>query len=119
MIRNLWVRASVAAILSVATTSPLLAHSKSETTTPSDGATVESVEALEMRFDGPMRIIKVTLTSEGEELEVERETGMEPVTEFRAVPASDLAPGPYEVEWRGMSADGHPMQGTFGFTVGE
>ena len=98
---------------------PGFAHSKSETTTPMDGATVDAVEVLEMRFDDPMRIIAVTLTSEGDELEIERDTGMEPVTEFRAVPASDLMPGTYEVEWRGMSADGHPMQGGFGFTIEE
>ena len=112
-------RTALAALLALSTGPSALAHSKSETTTPADGATVETVEVLEMRFDGPMRIIKVTLISEGEELDVERETGMEPVTEFRAVPASDLMPGTYEVEWRGMSADGHPMQGSFGFTVGE
>ena len=111
-------RFALATLLALSTALPAFAHSKSETTTPPDGATVESVEALEMRFDGPMRIIKVTLTSDGEEVEVERETGMEPVTKFRAVPAGELAPGAYEVEWRGMSADGHPMQGQFGFTVG-
>ena len=118
--RNPTLRSLIPAIaLALATTGGALAHSKSETTTPADGASVEAVEALEMRFDGPMRIIKVTLTSNDEGIEVERETGMEPVTEFRAVPASDLAPGAYEVEWRGMSADGHPMQGAFGFTVAE
>ena len=110
---------TAAALVALLTSASALAHSKSENTTPEDGATVESVEALEMRFDGPMRIIKVTLTMDGDEIEVERETGMEPVTEFRAIPDSDLAPGAYEVEWRGMSADGHPMQGTFGFTVAE
>ena len=108
--------AALAALLPVA---PALAHSKSEMTTPADGASVEAVEALEMRFDAPMRIIKVTLTTDDEEIEVERETGMQPVREFRAVPTSDLAPGEYAVEWRGMSADGHPMQGAFGFTVSE
>ena len=108
--------AALATLLSVA---PALAHSKSETTTPADGASVEAVEALEMRFDAPMRIIKVTLTAGDEEIEIERETGMQPVTEFRAAPMGDLAPGTYEVEWRGMSADGHPMQGAFGFTVAE
>ena len=96
-----------------------LAHSRSETTVPADGATVQAVEIIQMRFDAPMRIIKVTLTANDEEIAVERETGMEPVTEFRAVPADDLAPGAYEIEWRGMSADGHPMQGAFGFTVVE
>ena len=114
------IRATVMALGAVATlTGTALAHSRSETTVPADGTTVEAVEAIEMRFDGPMRIIKVTLTAGDEEIEVERETGMEPVTEFRAAPTSDLAPGAYEVEWRGMSADGHPMQGSFGFTVGE
>ena len=107
------------ALIALLTATSALAHSKSETTTPADGATVEAVEALEMRFDGPMRIIKVTMTAGDEVIEIERETGMEPVTEFRAVPASDLTPGAYEVEWRGMSADGHPMQGSFGFTVAE
>ena len=110
---------AAAALATLLTSASALAHSKSETTTPADGATVEAVEALEMRFDGPMRIIKVTLTAGDEKIEIERETGMQPVREFRAVPASDLAPGTYEVEWRGMSADGHPMQGAFGFTVAE
>ena len=108
-----------AALIALLPATSALAHSKSETTTPADGEAVEAVEALEMRFDGPMRIIKVTLTAGDEEIEIERETGMQPVTEFRAVPASDLTPGDYEVEWRGMSADGHPMQGSFGFTVAE
>ena len=107
----------VAAVLAL--TVPAQAHSKSEATVPADGATVAAVETIEMRFDAPMRIIRVTLTGNGDEVGIERETGMEPVTEFRAVPAADLAPGAYEVEWRGMSDDGHPMQGTFGFTVGE
>ena len=115
MIRTL----TAAALMALLTSTSAVAHSKSEATTPADGDSVEAVEAIEMRFDAPMRIIKVTLTSDGEELEVERETGMEPVTEFRAVPASDLAPGDYEVDWRGMSSDGHPMQGTFGFTVAQ
>ena len=112
-------RFALAALLAVSAALPALAHSRSETTTPADGEMVEKVEALEMRFDGPMRIIKVTLTADDEEVEIERETGMEPVTEFKAIPTSELVPGAYEVEWRGMSADGHPMQGSFGFTVVE
>ena len=115
MIRTL----TAAALVAVLTSTSAVAHSKGEATTPANGESVEAVEAIEMRFDAPMRIIKVTLSSGGKELAVERETGMEPVTEFKAVPADDLAPGAYEVEWRGMSADGHPMQGTFGFTVAQ
>ena len=95
------------------------AHSKSEATTPADGATVTDVPELTMRFDDPMRIISVTLTATDDDIEIERETGMEPTTEFRAVPLEALAPGSYRFDWRGMASDGHPMQGSFSFTVAE
>ena len=95
------------------------AHSKSEATTPADGATVTEVPELSMRFDDPMRIISVTLTSPDGDVEIERETGMEPGTEFRALPSKELPPGSYRFDWRGMASDGHPMQGSFSFTVVE
>ena len=95
------------------------AHSKSEATTPADGATVTEVSELSMRFDDPMRIISVTLTSPDGDIEIERETGMDPATEFRALPMEELAPGSYRFDWRGMASDGHPMQGSFSFTVTE
>ena len=100
---------------------PLLvaAHSKSEATTPADGATVVEVPELSMRFDDPMRIISVTLTSPDGDVEIERETGMDPATEFRAMPVEGLTPGSYRFDWRGMASDGHPMQGSFSFTVAE
>ncbi|MEL7181579.1 MAG: copper resistance CopC family protein [Pseudomonadota bacterium] len=104
--------------LAVAITPVLAAaHSKSEATTPGDGATVSEVPELSMRFDDPMRIIAVTLTSEGSDIAIERETGMDPAKEFRAMPSEALAPGDYLLEWRGMASDGHPMQGSFSFTV--
>ena len=95
------------------------AHSKSETTVPAHGATVDQVSELTLRFDDPMRIVTAILTADGAEVGIERETGMEPVTEWRAVPAEALAPGAYRLDWRGMAADGHPMQGGFAFTVAE
>ena len=100
---------------------PMLAaaHSKSEATTPADGATVTAVPELSLRFDDPMRIISVTLASTDGDIEIERETGMDPVKEFRAMPLEELAPGSYRFDWRGMASDGHPMQGSFSFTVTE
>ena len=95
------------------------AHSKSEATTPADGATVTEVPELSMRFDDPMRIISVTLSATDDDIEIERETGKDPATEFRAVPLEELAPGSYRFDWRGMASDGHPMQGSFSFTVAE
>ncbi len=106
--------------LAVAITPALaFAHSKSEATTPANDATVTEVPELSMRFDDPMRIISVTLTSPDGDVEIERATGMDPVKEFRAMPLEELSPGSYRFDWRGMASDGHPMQGSFSFTVTE
>ena len=115
MVRTVMLGVGVA----VAIVGMALAHSRSSLTVPADGATVRAVETIEMRFDAPMRVTGVRLLRMDDEIAIRRETGMEPATEFRAVPAADLAPGAYEVEWRGLSDDGHVMQGSFGFTVGE
>lgn len=111
--------ALVALALTVAASTAASAHSRSETTVPPDGATVEAAPDLRMVFDKPMRITAFALTADDDAVAVDRETGMEPVTEFRAAPAEPLAPGTYRVDWRGLSADGHPMQGSFAFTVAE
>jgi methionine-rich copper-binding protein CopC len=66
-----------------------------------------------------MRVTAISLTGPDGGLDVARETGLDPTTEFRAVPPADMPVGGYKVEWRGLSADGHPMQGTFGFTVAD
>ena len=79
------------------------AHSKSEATTLGDGANVSEGPELSMRFDDPTRIISVTLTSEGSDIAIERETGMKPAEELRAMPSEALAPGDYLFEWRGMA----------------
>lgn len=95
------------------------AHSGVEDTTPAPDAIVETVDAIEMRFDDPMRVTALTLTGPGGAVEIERETDMDAVTEFRALPPADLPAGAYTVDWRGLSQDGHPMQGTFRFTVAD
>lgn len=95
------------------------AHSKGETTVPRDGATLAAApERVAMTFDMPMRITLIALRDgNGQDYELEREDGMQPVTRFEAVPPAELPPGTYTVEWRGLAADGHPMQGTFSFRI--
>lgn len=95
------------------------AHSKTEATTPAGGATVETVEVIELRFDDPMRVTAIALSGPDGDLEIVRETGLDPVTEFRAMPPENMPAGPYKVDWRGLSSDGHPMQGSFDFTVAD
>ncbi len=114
MIRSTILAVPLALLATAAT-----AHTKTDATTPADGATVMEVEMLHIVFDSPMRVISAALTRNGTEIAIERESGMEPIEEFHAVPAAPLAPGTYRLDWRGMAADGHPMQGGFGFTVSE
>ena len=94
-----------------------LAHSKAEDTTPAEGTIVETVAVIELRFDDPMRVTAIKVTGPDGDLDITRETGLNPVTAFRALPPDVIPAGAYTVDWRGLSADGHPMQGTFGFTV--
>ncbi|KQI69181.1 copper resistance protein [Loktanella sp. 3ANDIMAR09] len=103
---------------SVSATS-VLAHSKAEDTTPAHETTVETVEVIELRFDDPMRITMISLTGPDGNVDITRETGLDPVTEFRAIPPETMPEGAYTVDWRGLSKDGHPMQGGFGFMVAD
>lgn len=108
---------ALATLLLLPTT--VFGHSKAEQTTPGNNATVEAVEVIEIRFDDPMRVTAISMTGPEGEVEIERETGLDPVTEFRATPGGAMAAGVYQVDWRGLAADGHPMQGSFGFTVAD
>jgi methionine-rich copper-binding protein CopC len=113
------IRTPFAALMLAVCATASLAHSKSEDTTPANDATVQTVDEISIRFNDPMRVTAITLTGQDGVVEVDRETGVEPVTEFLAAPAAVVPAGVYTVEWRGLSVDGHPMQGTFGFTVSE
>jgi hypothetical protein len=108
-----------AVVAAFATATAALAHSKAEDTTPANEATVETVEVIELRFDDPMRVTAIALTGPDGDLEITRETGLDPVTEFRAMPTEDMPVGEYTVDWHSLSSDGHPMQGSFDFTVAD
>jgi copper resistance protein C len=94
------------------------AHATKQETTPADGAVLATTpDRIEMRFDAPMRLTMVRLSrADGETVPLEPSRALEPTTAFSAAPAA-LPPGGYMLEWRGLAADGHPMDGGFGFTV--
>ena len=97
-----------------------VAHSKQEVTFPEDGAVLAtSPDVVSMRFDTPMRITVISLTSEtGGAFDLRRSDGMQPVTDFRAT-TPVLPDGRYTVDWRGLSPDGHPMKCRFSFEVAQ
>ena len=94
------------------------AHSKKEGTQPADGAVLEmSPSAIAIQFDMPMRVTLISLTDQdGTAHHLTRTDNMQPVSEFSATPPV-LPTGQYTVEWRGLAADGHPMQGAFSFEI--
>ena len=96
------------------------AHSQQEVTFPEDGAVLAAPpDVVSMRFDAPMRITVISLTSEtGGTFDLGRSDGMRPVTDFRAT-TPVLPDGRYTVDWRGLSPDGHPMKCRFSFEVAQ
>jgi len=107
-------------VLMILASGTAFAHSKQEVTFPEDGAVLPvPPDIVSMRFDTPMRITVIRMSSEtGNTFELERSDGMQPTTNFRATPPV-LSNGRYTVEWRGLSSDGHPMKCRFSFDVAQ
>ena len=94
------------------------AHSKQEVTIPANNAVLEEAPTeLVLQFDKPMRITKLVLTNQsGKDFEVRRTDQMKYIRKLFAQ-LDPISNGEYQVIWRGLSEDGHPMKGTFSFVV--
>ena len=94
------------------------AHSETKSTTPSNGAVLEVFpETIELSFSDGMRLTKVEVidaSSNPQILELEGQSGF--AKEF-SLPVAPMGTGNYQIEWRGLGVDGHPMNGTFSFEV--
>jgi copper resistance protein C len=108
--------AAGALILGVPATA--LAHDGLVATSPAAGATVaEAPDALELDFTGEPLPLGTLVTVTGPDgapvssgdAEIRGTTVVQPIDDAEA--------GTYRVEWRSTSSDGHPLSGTFDFTV--
>ena len=94
------------------------AHSPLKTSEPADAAVISALpETLDLTFQNPIRLTRVALAVNGEDL---TDIALGEVDGFvveYALPLTDQGAGLYAVEWRGLGIDGHPMQGSFSFTV--
>ncbi|MEB7506048.1 copper resistance CopC family protein [Arthrobacter koreensis] len=108
--------AAFAAVLFLA--APAHAHDELVSSNPADGAVLDAAPSeIELVFSSELMDL-------GNQVIVEDAAGnnvaaSEPVltreTLVQAVPALDA--GDYKVNWRAVSGDGHPITGTFSFTV--
>ncbi|WP_042225140.1 copper resistance CopC family protein [Oceanobacillus manasiensis] len=110
---------SVALFLFVTSiTNSAFAHSHIEGSNPEDGEVVtESLQEIVLTFDGSIEegsTVEVT-TAKGESIEVE-DIVIEENT-LTATIANSLSNGEYQVDWDIISADGHPLDGDFSFTM--
>src|SRR5690606_2494099 len=94
------------------------AHTYLDTTNPEDGAVVtEPLQSIERTYAGKIEVgstFKV-ISSNGEEIEtvsMDLVDGVLTGTFDSPLPNDD-----YTVEWNSISADGHPLTGSFSFTV--
>jgi methionine-rich copper-binding protein CopC len=89
------------------------AHSKMSETTPANGAILTAApETVQFTFDKGMRLVLVVIDGAPATLP-EQDDFAKSIT----VTAPPLSKGRHQVEWRGLSSDGHPVNGTFAFTV--
>lgn len=94
------------------------AHTDLSTTNPEDGSEVtESISSISLTYSGQIEEGSSfeIMDADGTVVSVNEFTVMDGVlTGNLAVP---LENGEYSVNWNSISEDGHPLEGTFGFTV--
>jgi methionine-rich copper-binding protein CopC len=96
-----------------------LAHSELRGSTPAEGARLAGPPAeILLRFNEPVQVTFLRLQdAAGQTLPLRRPTDAAPRREERAMPTAPVPAGAFRLEWRAISADGHPIRGTLRFTV--
>lgn len=102
---------------------PAAAHDELVSTNPADGATLtEAPASLELTYSGDIMDVdganQVRVTNAAGESVTDGAADIDGkvVTQDLATAAADDT---YTVTWRVVSSDGHPIQGTFTYTVGQ
>jgi methionine-rich copper-binding protein CopC len=94
------------------------AHSSIETTQPENGATVAEAPAeISVTFVKKIRLTRVEMTFDTA-APVRLDLGdQKSFDRTFTLPLETMGAGTYRIEWRGLGADGHAMQGDFMFMV--
>lgn len=113
-----WILFCVIGFSLLAVSSEASAHTKAPKIVPADGSVLSAPpESLAFSFPEAVRLTAVRLyDSADSEIGLPGERDMSAAKE-RLILLPPLAAGAYRVEWRALSADGHPVSGAFSFTV--
>jgi copper resistance protein C len=105
--------------LSLATAAPASAHDRLLSSNPADGATVGAPENVTLTYSAEILPTGARVQVKAPDASVAT-SGDPTVKGTKVVQQVDAsAPGTYSVTWRVTSSDGHPISGTFSFTVKE
>jgi copper resistance protein C len=94
------------------------AHSRLRFSRPAEGETIAPAQGeFVLRFDEGAVLTSLRLFEEsGGEVALRRTRDTTPAAEWRAAHPA-LRPGPHRLDWRALSADGHPVGGVLRFSV--
>jgi methionine-rich copper-binding protein CopC len=93
-----------------------LAHSALASSLPGDGQTVAAPAALLLDFNGPVSLLKLSVSGSDGEVATGFSAKAEAAAQFEiALPS--LADGLYSVDWSILGADGHTVSKSFNFVV--
>jgi methionine-rich copper-binding protein CopC len=109
--------AAAIAAIALLSASPVFAHAALKVSAPASGATVAAPHDLSLTFSEKVHLTAIKLTADGKDVSgvaVDRAAAAAPTF---TVPLPHLAPAKYEVRWSALGDDGHPVNGTFTFTV--
>lgn len=115
---NKWLTTASTAVLALTVSTTAFAHSYLGSSTPTDGETVtEPLQEITLNFDGKIE--------QGSFFDLQNTTGTTiDIDQFiigdgtlKGTFTAALPNDAYTVNWSIMSADGHPLEGTFSFAV--
>ena len=92
------------------------AHTPLKGSLPAADSTVAQATAIEVDFNGPVRLVRLQVMHGAVEVPTEFAVNPEPVASYQ-VAAPNIPAGKITVEWAAIGADGHTLTDTFSFTV--
>ena len=95
-----------------------VAHSPLKNTIPADDAVISEVptEVL-LDFKGDIRLTRVTIKHADNDAIKMDISGNDGFIKNYIIPIENTSFGIYVIDWRGLGADGHALNGKFSFTV--
>ena len=104
-------------VLGLSLTAAAYAHTKLAATTPAADASVPAPRAIELTFEGEVRLTSLALTDSAGATKHLDAVPTAVASKFSLAVHEPLTPGAYKVVWRAVGGDTHIVSGEFAFTV--